>query len=553
MIPLATLKTAVHRALRHLGRVKDIREAEVFASYTGHLLCRLNYTSDIPCHGVEEPKSSESFGLGVRAVFDTAEGPKVGFGSEERDLSLEAVRRALDKARESAVLDLEFVSLPSPQLGPSGKKRTDKPLSGYHDRAIMGLTDRGLVEAGWQVIHEALKAYETSDYLAHTLAAQGKAQSQLVQTGVKKSQPGAQSPSRGGAPTTLPALGLIVSGDVRLTQERMAIASTRQPKVQSDEATTITSFVTAMVEREQAKGSGYAATTHLAKFKGEAGGEAARNALKALNGQRLPSGTYSVILGPQPVSDLLTNVLLPSLSANAFFNSQSAFLGEMGRQVASGQLSIYDHGALRGAVGSRALTCEGVPTGRTDLIRSGVLQGLLSNYYETQRLIRDPSGRNKLGLSPQDHPEVLAPRNGFRYSSRGLRAFDAPPSIVPTNIVIEGSVPHTPESLIKLVDRGVYVGRIWYTYPINGLRAGDFTCTVVGDSYLIGGGRIVAPLQANTIRITGNIRHLLQNILGIATQARPIVGWGADAVVYAPDMAVRNVELTEIAQFMESV
>ncbi|MBI4402387.1 MAG: hypothetical protein HY581_12240, partial [Nitrospirae bacterium] len=54
-------------------------------------------------------------------------------------------------------------------------------------------------------------------------------------------------------------------------------------------------------------------------------------------------------------------------------------------------------------------------------------------------------------------------------------------------------------------------------------------------------------------RITGNIRHLLQNVLGITKQARPIVGWGADEVVYAPEIAVRDLHLTEIAQYMETV
>ncbi len=154
--------------------------------------------------------------------------------------------------------------------------------------------------------------------------------------------------------------------------------------------------------------------------------------------------------------------------------------------------------------------------------------------------------------NPHDHADVLTPRNGFRLSSRGSRQFDVPPSVAATNVFIEGFQPHTTESLLHLVQNGAYIGRIWYTYPLNGLRAGDFTCTVVGDSYLIRGGRIAEPIQANTLRMTGNIRQLLQNILGVTSRARPIVGWGADEVVYAPEIAVRDVRLTEIAQFMQS-
>ena len=526
MIPLRTLKTTVQRALQKISRVKDVQEAEVFTSSTGHLTCRLNYTSEIPCNGVEEPKSFVSFGIGIRAVFTGTDdvGPRVGFGSEARDFSPSAIHRALEKARQNAVADPEFVSLPAP-VATSQAGRGAHRFARYHDPAIMDLKGSTLVEAGWRVIHEALKTFTSSPHLA----------------------------ALAGSKDNLASLGLIVGGDVSLIQQRLAVASTRMPKAQTDESTLVTSLVTAMVERQNAKGSGYSAATHLAKFRGEAGSEAARNAIEASEGRRIPSGTYAAILGPQPVNDLMVNLVLPSLSADTFYACRSAFLGEIGRPIASKLLTVYDHGAARGMAGSKRITCEGLPTGRTDLIKQGVLTGLLSNHYETQRLLRDPQAREKLGLNLQDHPEVLEPRNGFRISGKGGRQFDVTPSIAATNVFIEGSAPHKTDSLLRLVGDGVYIGRIWYTYAMNGLRAGDFTCTVVGDSYRIQDGRIGAPIPGNTLRITGNIRQVLQNILGITKEARPVVGWGADEIVYAPEVAVRELHLTEIAQFMESV
>ena len=65
------------------------------------------------------------------------------------------------------------------------------------------------------------------------------------------------------------------------------------------------------------------------------------------------------------------------------------------------------------------------------------------------------------------------------------------------------------DELCRRVGEGLYVGRIWYTYPINGLQAGDFTCTVVADSYLIRDGRIAVPLKANAVRISDNITSVL--------------------------------------------
>ena len=65
MIPIAELRRSVADALAYLRAIDDIEEAEVFAASNGQLLTRLNYTSHIPCNGVEEPKSTESFGIGI--------------------------------------------------------------------------------------------------------------------------------------------------------------------------------------------------------------------------------------------------------------------------------------------------------------------------------------------------------------------------------------------------------------------------------------------------------------------------------------------------------
>ena len=180
-------------------------------------------------------------------------------------------------------------------------------------------------------------------------------------------------------------------------QERIAVASTSLPEVQTDESTLITAFVTAMVERYQAKGSGWSTGIRLDHFTDEAGVEAAQNAIDGVDGQRVPSGRYTVVFGRQPVTDILNNLVVPALMARAFYTSNTPFLGRLGQAVASPLLSLYDHGALPGLMGSKGVTCEGLPTGRTDLIRDGTLVGCLSNWYESQRLLRDPGAGGQAG------------------------------------------------------------------------------------------------------------------------------------------------------------
>lgn len=513
----AELKRAVEQALAFLSAQPGVREAEVFAAANRTLLARLNYTSHIPCNGVEEPKSTESHGVGVQVVFDSAEGPLVGFGSEPSALGIEGARRALDKAQRSAVRDPEFRSLPRP----TGEPRT---LVDYHDPALMAVSDERLVEAGWKVIAGGLRAFMASSVLAELA----------------------------GGEAALRRLGLILGGDVTIIQERMAIASTHLPQAQTDESTLMTASVTAMVEARDAKGTGWSTCTRLDHFTDEAGAKAAAHAVAAIGGERVPSGEYTVIFGRQPVTDLLNNLVLPACQAGSFYSRNTPFLGRLGKPVAAPLLTIYDHGAAPGLAASKGITCEGLPTGRTDLIRDGVLVGLLTHWYDSQRLLHDPALREKLGVDEAAAARALVPRNGFRHDGSG-RSFETPPGTAASNVIVEGASSVAREELIRGVKNGLYVGRIWYTYPINGLRAGDFTCTVVGDSFIIRDGRIVAPLKPNTVRINDNITRLLQHVIGVTKEVKGTTVWAADEVVYAPEIAVTGIRVDEIAGFMEGL
>jgi predicted Zn-dependent protease len=512
VIQVGDLARAAREALTLARREPGLVEVEVFVAANAALLARLNYTSHIPSNGVEEPKSAEAWGLGIQAVFDTPDGRALGFGSEPSDLTETGVRRALDKARRAAVVDPDFVSLPEPS-------ETRRRLADYHDPALMTLDDEALVGLGWRLIGGALRTFQTSSALGR----------------------------RATTDETFKKLGLIVGGDVTVLQERIAIASTRMPEVQTDESTLITAFVTAMVEAYGAKGSGWSTGTRLDHFTDEAGVDAAQAAIAAIAGERVPTGRYTVLFGHQPIADIVNTLLAPACTSSSFYASSTPFLGRLGQQVASRLLSIYDDGAAPGLMGSKGITCEGLPTGRTDLIRDGAFVGCLSSWYDTWRLLRDPGLATKLGATGAAAATALVPRNGFRFGEGGGRQFGSPPGTSASNVVVEGRDTVSREQLIRTVRDGLYVGRIWYTYPINGLRAGDFTCTVVGDSYIIRDGRIAAPLRANVLRINDNIATILDNVVGVTRDVRGTIVWAADEVVYAPEIAVAGVRVEEIA------
>ncbi len=512
MKSIADLKRAAREGLEAIHRVKDLMEGEIFVSSNAHLVARLAYTSHIPCDGLEEPKSTESFGVGVRALFRGRDGTAVGFGSEPGRISVEAVLLALDKARRGAVRDPEMTTLPRP----TGEPRR---ISRYHDPGILRMSDEDLVASGWKVLNGALSVFSRSQRLRRAARSQG---------------------------VDLASLGLIVSGDVTAVQERMAIASTAMPQVQSDESGILISSITAMIERLEAKGSGWATAVRFSDFSADAGSEAAKNALRAIGGERVEDGVYRMLLGSQPVADLLNNLILPSMNLANLYAESSAFLGMFGKKIASEDLSLYDDGAAKGFIGSKGITCEGLATGRTELIKDGIFVGALSNFYERERILRDPRAKLKLGIDPNKAAEGIVPRNGFRFSDGGGRAFDQPPDISATNVFLEGNREASSQRLLSLVKEGLYIGRIWYTYPINGLSAGDFTCTVVGDSYRIANGRLAAPIRPNTIRIDGNIRLLLNGILAVGRRKKGTPLWASDAVIYAPQIVVSGLPVRAI-------
>ncbi len=514
----AELARAAQAAFDLARAQPDVREVEVFAAANGSLLARLNYTSHVPCNGVEEPKSVDGYGLGIQAVFEAPDGRRIGFGSEPSDLGPAGAERALAKARRAAVVDPEYVSLPRPSA-------ESRALADYHDPALMTVSDDRLVESGWTIVNGALRTFLSSSRLAELA----------------------------GSDEGLRRLGLILGGDVTIVQERMAIVSTHLPRVQTDESTLISAFVTAMVEAPGAKGSGWSAATRLDDFTDEAGVTAAHAAIDAVGGERVPSGRYTVVFGHQPVADIMNNLVIPACTADAFYASATPFLGRLGRRVASPLLSIYDHGALPGLVGSKGITCEGLPTGRTDLIRHGELTGCLTNWYGAQRLLRDRALADKLGATGPAAAAALIPRNGFRFGAGGGRQFDSEPGVAASNVVVEGRDPMARDELLRRVGDGLHIGRIWYCYAINGPRAGDFTCTVVADSYIIRDGRIAAPLRPNVIRINDNVATFLNNVVGVTRDVKGTMVWAADEVVYAPEIAVSGVRVDAIAEGQEDL
>lgn len=491
MITIEDLRRCVRDGLEYIKSQKDIKDAEIFASWNDHVTVRINYTSDIPCNGVQEPKNIEGYGLGILVVLDKPEGLKIGFGSDTGDLSPQGIKRALEKAKQCSVSDPDFKSIPSPS------DESPRPFS-YHDKRVMDLEDEEMVLLGWRALKGALFTFKESGYTR----------------------------------------SLIIGGDITILREKIAVGNT-QGIDEFDESTALISSITAMIEEKNAKGTGWTTATHLDNFRPEESGEmAAMSAINTIGGKRIESGKYNVVLGRQAIAMLLSEMIVPALSLSSIDSGNSPFVGKLGEKVASDIVSIYDDGSKPGEIGSKRITCEGLPTGKTDLIEKGRLVGFLSNHYYAKKY------ESKL--------RKFTPRNGFRFSG-GERSFHRSTSIFATNVAIEGTREITSEKLISHIKNGIYIGRLWYLYPVYGLAKANFTGTVIGDSYIIRNGKLSEPLKPNTVRISDNFVRLLQNINAISKEKKSTPIWGSEETVIAPEIAVKGINLENIAEFVEDL
>jgi predicted Zn-dependent protease len=504
MLKASQLKAFTREAAAILAREPDLASFEVYTASSESRIARLNYTSDIPSRGLEEFKSLHADGFQLRVAM-RRDPHEVGTAFEAADLSRDSVRDALRRARSAAVVDPHFPGFPAEPRKLVGAPSEKSDLAKVADGAIAA--------AAWDVLGGALESFAK-----HT---------------PKQAEPP----------------GLIIGGDVSVIRDRIAVFNSNFAEIRSDESAHFNASVTSIIESLDAKGTASALGGSAAAMRTAAsalGRDAVTRALALGHGVRPASGKFCVVLGPQPVAEILNYMVMGSLTTGSFHAASSAYHAKFGERVMDRRLSLLDDPAYRAGAIRRRVTCEGIPARRVEMIRDGRLVGLLSHFYSTNRLLTDEHRAEKLGphaLGELDFP----PRNGYRLGESGGRRFDASPGSAGTNVVMRTRAGLADRELVRTVGDGIYVGRVWYTYPINGQRAGDFTCTVSGDSYLIRNGEISDALAPNCLRINANISEVFMNPIAVGARPRPATVWGSPEAYYVPALASENIALAEVA------
>ena len=358
MRSLAEIKSFTREASRNLAREKDLASYEVYTATAEHRIARLAYTSDIPSRGLEEFKSLHADGFQVRVAM-RRDPHEVGVAFEAGDFTSDSVRDALRRARSAAVIDPHFSGFPDTPLG--------RKLVPTEKSDLTRVGDSAIAAAAWDVLDGALATFAKRP-------ANSRSEHQ----------------------------GLIIGGDVSVIRDRIAIFNSNFAEIRTDESAHFNASVTSIIESLDAKGTATALGDSTAAMRRDArrlGRAAVRRALTLSHGARPASGKFRVVLGPQPVAEILNYMVMGSLTTGAFHAASSAYHAKFGGPVMDSRLNLADDPALRVGAIRRRITCEGIPTRNVDLIRDGKLVGLLSNFYDTHRMLTDEHRGEKLGAS----------------------------------------------------------------------------------------------------------------------------------------------------------
>ncbi|MDD2220305.1 MAG: TldD/PmbA family protein [Desulfoplanes sp.] len=229
------------------------------------------------------------------------------------------------------------------------------------------------------------------------------------------------------------------------------------------------------------------------------GKEAARKAVRMVGAQRLSTKRVPVVMDNYVVSNFL-GMLASAVSAEAVQKGRSLFAGKTGERVASMLVTIVDDGAKPGGIASAPFDGEGVPTQKTVLVDSGVLQGFLYNSY-------------------------TAAKDGVSSTGNAARgSFQSPPQLGSTNFYIAPGK-RSQDAIIKETGEGFYLTEVMGMHTANPI-SGDFSLGAAG--IWIHNGELTTPVRGMVI--AGNILELLAGVDAVGSDLRFFAGRGAPTV-----------------------
>jgi PmbA protein len=217
--------------------------------------------------------------------------------------------------------------------------------------------------------------------------------------------------------------------------------------------------------------------------------KAVERTVRQLSARKIETQNVPVILEPAMTGDIL-GFLFQCVAGTSIYRKASFLVDKLGEKIAGEAITVVDDGLMPGKLGTKPFDSEGVPTQVTPVIEKGVLKNYLCNTYAARKL---------------------------KLTSTGNCAGSG---VSPNNFYLEPGA-HTPEEIIKSVDKGLLLTRT-IGHGLNPVT-GDISRGAFG--LWIEDGEIAYPVSE--ITVSGNLGKILNEIEMIGNDLdfrRSIVG-----------------------------
>jgi PmbA protein len=132
--------------------------------------------------------------------------------------------------------------------------------------------------------------------------------------------------------------------------------------------------------------------------------ETAEKTISHLNYEKIKTGKYRVVFAPEAFLSLL-GAFSNLFNAQSILDNQSLSTAEdIGKQLASPLLSVYDDALHPANVGAETFDGEGTPTRQIKLIENGVLTSFLHSAGTAKRFNTTPTGNASIGAKVSVSP-----------------------------------------------------------------------------------------------------------------------------------------------------
>jgi PmbA protein len=242
---------------------------------------------------------------------------------------------------------------------------------------------------------------------------------------------------------------------------------------------------------------------------------ASEKATRALNPVELPAGSYTVILEPAAVLDLV-GFLFYDFAATAVADKRSCFSGRVGKAVVGKNITITDDVYHPEQLGV-PFDGEGMPRQRVVLVDQGVVKNLLYSRRSAKQAGKKPTG------------------HGFALPNEYGEA--------PMNMVVAGGKTPTQE-MIASTARGLLVTRLWYIREVDPYEK-IMTGMTRDGLFLVEDGKIQG--AARNFRFNQSVLEMLRNVECLGPAQRAAGEEASEMVV--PPMKIKDFHFSEVTKF----